>query len=109
MIDMRQGRVDRRGFNQQFMLIEMTTIYSHSMKWKEEGERKGVGRGTRGREGKESGGRRKEKDERRDCQSTSGIRQQAGGEKSRGIVGQDVQQQRHPRGSRERKEPDAGY
>ncbi len=62
----------------------------------------------RGKSGKDIGGRRKEGEERRKCQSPIGIRQQAGSEKRRGIVGQDVQQQQHPRRSREGKEPDAG-
>ncbi len=41
---------------------------------------------------KEKGSRRKGEEERRECTSPSGIRQEAGSEKKRGIKGEEVEQ-----------------
>ncbi len=85
---------------------EGTTIFSHRLLRKGQGEGEGDHKERRGKQGKKIRGRRKEEEERRECQSPSGIRQEAGSEKKRVIVGQDVQHHQHPRRSREGKEPD---
>ncbi len=72
------------------------------------GRRERIGKGKReGKEAKEKVNRRKGEEERRERQSPIERRQEAGRRKERGIRVDEVEQ-RHPRRSREEKEPDVG-
>jgi hypothetical protein len=76
-----------------------TTIYSHRLRRRGQREGRGVDR--------EKGSRRMVEEERRECQSPSGIRHEAEGRKKRGIRNEEVEQPQHPRRCSEREEPDA--
>ena len=79
--------------------MPMTTVYSHRLRRRGQREGRGVDR--------EKGSRRMVEEERRECQSPSGIRHEAEGRKKRGIRNEEVEQPQHPRRCSERKEPDA--
>ncbi len=56
---------------------------------------------------REKGSRRMVEEERRECQSPSGIMQEAVSGKKRGIRDEEVEQPQHPRRCSESEEPDA--